>query len=105
MKLAPVFSEAGLCWITIVEEDCELLCGERMEFLISGGGPPGDATLRETLQAEPVTGSVVDEQLDGGGGSIAEDKAGAGERILIETAGSCSQARSSRMATVELCAR
>src|SRR3954447_7976568 len=58
---------------------CQALCRA-----VGGGGPPGEAALRDPLVAEPESLAVVHEQLHGRRLAIAEDEDGTRERVVLE---------------------
>ncbi len=55
-----------------------------MKSFAGGLWPPGEATSREALGTQPEALTIVAEQLQSGASSVAKQKDGTGEWILVK---------------------
>jgi hypothetical protein len=68
--------------MALIEQDHELGRRERRQRCVSRR-PPQKLAGGESAQAEPEPIAVLDQEFQCGRGTIAEDRQGAGERVLL----------------------
>ncbi len=69
----------------MVEQDGELLGRQGVKWRLMRDRPPGYFSLRVSLQAEPITSTIEDQQLEGRARLVTENKQRARHRVLRET--------------------
>ena len=69
--------------MTMIEQNHELGCGQRMQWCAWVHGPPQELAGGETAQTQPKSIPVIDQEFDSRSTAIAENIQGAGERVLL----------------------
>lgn len=69
---------------SVIKQDRQLLCLQRMERCAHRLGPPAKFALREAAEAKPKPVAIVNEQFERRAGAIAENEERAGKRIFIQ---------------------
>ncbi len=81
---APRLGEARPIGMPVHQQHRELMGGQRVQRCSGGLRPPREMPAGETLEAQPETLPIVDEEFEGGASSVAKQKDGAGERVTVE---------------------
>lgn len=81
---SPLGSEASARGRAVVEQDLELTRGQRVKRRGASLRPPPELASREPFDAEPKAVAVVDEELDGGSGTVSKNENGAREGVGVE---------------------
>src|SRR4029453_2671772 len=82
-QLLPIVCHPRLLRIAIPQHDGQLACGQVGTHVL-GGGPPGEAALREALRAQPVALPVVTQNFERGACAVPEDIERTAEGIVAE---------------------